>query len=207
MWSSSCALLTMRSARCSSSSSSTSSRAERSSGSPRTLATRPTWSKVRPPYSTSDGLPPDAAARQGAHARFQLLERERLGEIIVGAEIETANAGLDAVLRGQDQHGQVRGSCARRRFSTSSPLIRGRPEVEDQQVELEARDRADRPRRRSRRGRPNTRFAQARGETLGQDRVVLGDQNAHPARPPFAASIVAACACNQRTSISSVAKR
>ena len=132
-------------------------------------------------------MPADAASREGAHARFQFLERERLGEVIVGAEVEAAHAGFDAVLRGEDQHGQLAAAPAQA-LQHLEAVHPGKADVEDQQVEFEARDRAiglgagrdavDRV----------PALAQARRETIGQNRVVFGDQNPHPARPPFAAS-------------------
>jgi hypothetical protein len=49
-----------------------------------------------------------AAPGQGAHARFEFVQREGFGHVVVGAEVETLDAFVDAVRGGQDQHGQVR---------------------------------------------------------------------------------------------------
>ncbi|MGF6537568.1 hypothetical protein OKW32_000854 [Paraburkholderia youngii] len=48
------------------------------------------------------------APRQRAHAGFEFVQREGLGHVIVGAEVEAFDAFVDTVCGGQDQHGQVR---------------------------------------------------------------------------------------------------
>ena len=155
MWSSSCALLTMRSARCSRSS----SRRELARREIERLAADlarllPIWSYVSPPYSTSDGLTAGAAACERAHARFQLLQRERLGQIVVGAQVEPAHAVLDAVLRGENQHGQLAAPAAQALQHLESAHLR-QADVQDEQVEFEARRSRNRPRRRWRRSPPS----------------------------------------------------
>ena len=44
-----------------------------------------------------------AAAQQRAHARDQLLDRERLDEVVVGAGVEPGDALGDGVAGGQQQ--------------------------------------------------------------------------------------------------------
>src|SRR5712692_9515219 len=48
-----------------------------------------------------------AAAQQGTHARQELLERERLGKIIVGAAVETLDAVRYLIAGGEHQDGLV----------------------------------------------------------------------------------------------------
>ena len=138
------------------------------------------------------------ASREGAYPRFQLLERERLGEVIVRPEVEAAHTGFDTVLRGEDQDGQLAAAPAKA-LQDLEAVHPGKADVEDQQVEFEARYRAiglgaggDAVHR-------VPVLAQAHRETIGQDRVVFGDQNPHPARPPFAVSMVASCASSRAT--------
>ena len=46
-------------------------------------------------------------AEERAKPRVQLLERERLHEVVVGARVEPRHAVADGVARGQHQHGRV----------------------------------------------------------------------------------------------------
>src|SRR5260370_12285308 len=45
----------------------------------------------------------DASPEERAHAGLELLDREWLGQVIVGAQIESANTVLDGVTRGKYQ--------------------------------------------------------------------------------------------------------
>jgi hypothetical protein len=56
-----------------------------------------------------DALPAgaQATARQRANARLQLLQREGLGHVVVGPEVQALHALLDRVGRRQDEHRQV----------------------------------------------------------------------------------------------------
>ncbi len=49
-----------------------------------------------------------APARERTHAGFQFVEGERLGHVVVSAEIKAFHAFVDAVGGAQDQHGEVR---------------------------------------------------------------------------------------------------
>ncbi len=175
-------MLTMRSARCSRSSSSASSRAERSSGLAADLGDLADRVVRERAVLDERRLAGRAAARERAHARLQLLERERLGEIVVGAEVEAAHAVLDAVLRGEDQHRQFAAPAAQA-LQHFEPAHLRQAEVEDQQVEFEARDRAIGFGAGRHAVHRVARIAQAAQQTVGQNRVVFGDQNPHPARP------------------------
>jgi hypothetical protein len=64
---------------------------------------RPTWSNASGPWRISVAPPP--APRTSAHARLEFGQRERLGHVVVGAEVQALHAFVDAVGRGQDQHG------------------------------------------------------------------------------------------------------
>ena len=64
------------------------------------------------------------AAQQRAHPREQLLERERLDQIVVGAGVEAGDPVADAVARGQHQDRQ-RLPSSRSRRATSRPSMTG----------------------------------------------------------------------------------
>ena len=51
-------------------------------------------------------------AQQGAHARLELAQRERLDQVIVGAQVEHADAFGQAVARGHHQHRQALAAAA-----------------------------------------------------------------------------------------------
>ncbi len=75
-----------------------------------------------------------AAPGQRAHARLELVERERLGHVVVGAEVESLHAFVDAVGGGQDQHGKI-GIARAQALEHVEPGHFRQPEIEDQQVE------------------------------------------------------------------------
>ena len=54
----------------------------------------------------------DAAPAEGADAGEELLEGERLREVVVGAGVESAHAVVDAVERGKQQDGGVDAAAA-----------------------------------------------------------------------------------------------
>ena len=51
-------------------------------------------------------LLPGAAPEQRAHASGKLVEIERLHQVVVRAGVETANAVVHCIARGQDDHGR-----------------------------------------------------------------------------------------------------
>ncbi|MDR9158743.1 hypothetical protein FEP45_03792 [Burkholderia multivorans] len=75
-----------------------------------------------------------AAPRQRAHARLELVQRERLGHVVVGAEIEPFHALVDAVGGGQDQDREI-GIARAQALQHVEPGHFGQAEIEDQQVE------------------------------------------------------------------------
>ena len=68
---------------------------------------RQTWrvagSSRRSPTSSTTGRSTGAAPRERPQPREQLGERERLGQVVVGAAVEPGDAVLDRVARGQHQ--------------------------------------------------------------------------------------------------------
>ncbi|MNT32330.1 hypothetical protein D3C72_1682030 [compost metagenome] len=80
------------------------------------------------------GAAAGAAAHQRAHAGFQLGQREGLGHVVVGAQIQALDAFVDAVGRGQDQHRQHRAAGAQALEHLQAGHAR-QSQVQDQQVE------------------------------------------------------------------------
>src|SRR5438093_13361985 len=91
------------------------------------------------PMLDDGGRGAQPAAAQPPDARFQLLQREGLGHVVVGAEIEALDALLDAVGRRENQHRQRR--AARAQLAQHFEAVQlGQAEVEDQQIELVSRE-------------------------------------------------------------------
>ena len=65
-------------------------------------------------------------AQQGAYAGLEFGHRERLGEVIVGPQIEAVHAVLDGVACGQHQH-IGGGVAAPKATQTSKPSMSGSP--------------------------------------------------------------------------------
>ena len=88
--------------------------------------------------------------QHGAHARHELARAERLGDVVVGADLQAVQTIVFLDARGEHDDRQV-GFAADRR-ATSMPSSCGKPEVEDDQVgttpahQLRARGRRRRPR-------------------------------------------------------------
>ena len=76
-----------------------------------------------------------AAPGEGAHPRLEFRQGERLGHVVVGAGVEAADALLDRIGRGEDQHGQQRAARAQAPQHVHAGQAR-QAEVEDQEVEL-----------------------------------------------------------------------
>ena len=124
------------------------------------------------------------AAQQSAHPGLQLVQAERLHEIIVGAEVEARHFLLGLLARGKNEHGHVRISAPQppQHFQ---PVELGKAEVEYHEAEdvvLEHRIGSGaicRP------VDSVTGLAQGELQSLGDRGVVLRDQNAQPAPPPI----------------------
>ena len=74
-----------------------------------------------------------AAAQQRTHPRLQLGEPEGLGEVVVGAEVETDHAVELAGAGGDDQDAAVEAAVAGRAAHVEAVHV-GQPEVEDHDV-------------------------------------------------------------------------
>jgi len=150
---------------------------------------RPLAGQVGGHVGDGEGRPPVAGrpASQGPDAGQQFLERERLRQVVVRAEVETTHAILHAVLCGENQHGHFPGPGAKA-LQHLEPAHLGQAEIEDQQVEFEARNRVIGCGAGGDTVHGVSRIPKAAHQTLGQNRVVLGDQYPHPARSPFAAA-------------------
>jgi hypothetical protein len=119
------------------------------------------------------GAAAGAAPGQGPHPRLQLGQRERLGHVIVGAQVEAVDALLDRIGRRQDQHRQQRGTRAQA-AQHLQPGHFGQAQVQDQQVEFLGRqggvgllavaDAID----------GVARLAQRAGQSVCQDAIIFG---------------------------------
>src|SRR6185503_15775684 len=76
---------------------------------------------------------PLAPAKQGPHTRQQLIERERLGEIVVGAVVEPGHLVGYGVAGGEEQH-RGRHAPGPRGFENPEPVEPGQHHVEDHEV-------------------------------------------------------------------------
>ena len=73
------------------------------------------------------------AARQRVQASDELAKGERLGEIVVGARIESLDAIVDRVARGEHQHGRAHAALAQRATEVE-PTASGEHDVENDHV-------------------------------------------------------------------------
>ncbi len=79
---------------------------------------------------TSAGAP---ATNQGPGAGQQLLEGERLAQVIVGAVVETAHTIADCVARREEEHRRVP-TLAAVALQYLQTVLAGQPPVEDDEV-------------------------------------------------------------------------
>ena len=115
-------------------SSSENSRGLRSTVAPSTVTRRAVSSRAIGPAASFGSVAgaPGAARRGRARAvARELLERERLDEVVVGAGIEPGHAVADRVARGEHQDRDARSRRRRSRRATSRPLDVRQPDVED----------------------------------------------------------------------------
>ena len=73
--------------------------------------------------------------RQGAYPRLQLIQRERLGEVVVRAKIETTHAILNAVQGSENQHWHL-GFAHTQSLQDFQPAHLGQAEIQDNQIKL-----------------------------------------------------------------------
>ncbi len=74
-----------------------------------------------------------AAAQQGLHAGLQLDQLERLGQVVVGTQVQALDAFFEAAARRQDHHGRLR-ACAAARAQAAQhfeAIELGQAQVED----------------------------------------------------------------------------
>ena len=76
-----------------------------------------------------------APAGQGTHARFQLLQAEGLGHVIVGPQIQTLDALFDGVGSRQDQHRQAVVAAAQATQHLQAMHTR-QAQIQDQQIKM-----------------------------------------------------------------------
>ena len=76
-----------------------------------------------------------AAPQRGAHARQQLRDRKRLGNVVVGAEVETHHLVHLGGARAQQQHRRAVALLAQRVEHFVAVQL-GQHDVEDHQIEL-----------------------------------------------------------------------
>ena len=72
-------------------------------------------------------------AKLGSHPRPQLVERERLGQVVVRAEVEAEQLRCDVVPGRQDQNGQLR-RAGSQRLQHAEPIQTRQPQVEDHEL-------------------------------------------------------------------------
>ena len=115
-----------------------------------------------------------AAAGERAHARLELGELERLGEVVVGAGIQAGARGRCRLSRAVRISTGTLELRARSRFSTCEAGLLRQPDIEDQQVELVRLERGVRLVAAARAIDRVARLAQRAHQALGEVRIVLG---------------------------------
>ena len=83
------------------------------------------------------------ASEQRAQPRAQLLERERLDEVVVGARVQSGDAVRDGVARGEHEHGRVVAGRAQP-AADLQPVRLGHQHVEDDRVRRLVGERVER---------------------------------------------------------------
>src|SRR6266850_1409879 len=75
------------------------------------------------------------APKQGTNSSQQFCERERLDQVIVSARIQTGNAILQCIARGQQQNRRLDASLPNARQNLKS-IAAGKHEIQKNQIEL-----------------------------------------------------------------------
>ena len=154
------------------------SRCERSSGAPFTRARFLARSTGERPVLDQPRLHRAAAARERRDARDQLLGREGLHEIVVGAEREAVHAIAHGVARGEHEHGllaAVRAVALQPREAVDARQA----DVEDHEVDVGDLERGIGGLRARDRVGHEALAPQRFGEAVGQDRIVFNDEHSH----------------------------
>src|SRR5437660_2068482 len=126
-----------------------------------------------------------SAAHERLHAREQLGERERLGEVIVAAGLQAADAIVDRAPRAQNEH-RRRHAAPPQLFDERQAVALRQHQVDDCGVVrlIERRDQARSAIREMVDGEPG--FAQSARDELGDGRVVFDEQSTHDRIIPMA---------------------
>jgi hypothetical protein len=115
------------------------------------------------------------AAQHGAHARVQLVQRERLDQVVVRPGVEPADPLLHGVARADDEDGPVRRAPHLR--ADLEAVDARQPEVEQDDLRVPRAVRAQRPRAVALHAHVVTGVRELEGHRIGQVRVVLDDQD------------------------------
>jgi len=127
-------------------------------------------------HRRSDGL---GAASQRFHPRQQLLQGERLGDVVVGAHAQRLHFVIHAVLRRQDEH-RHRDPAIAQRPQQFAPLEFGKPQVEHEQVVVAVGGEVQPLLAVAGGVDVVARLLEAAFDVLGDRLVVLDHQNLHP---------------------------
>ena len=159
-------------------SSSANSFAESSTSASPRQTRRVAGSRRRSPTSSTAGRSTGAAARQRAQPREQLGERERLGQVVVGAGVEAAIRSASPSRAVSISTGDQTPS-ARSRRQTSSPSTPGQHQVEDDRVVLGRARHPERVLARARDVRGVRFLFEAAPKECRKLHLVLDDQHTH----------------------------
>jgi hypothetical protein len=125
-----------------------------------------------------DGGPP--SAHEPAQPRHDLLEAERLGDVVVAAGSDAGDAVLDGVLRGEEQHGHVGVGAAHPAQHLEAVDVREH-DVEEHDVRRELARGADPGGARTGRADLPAVVAQRHRQQILQHRLVVDDERAQRA--------------------------
>ena len=135
------------------------------------------------------------AAQQRAHARLEFGHRERLGQVVVGAEVEAVHAVLDRIARGQHQHAGRRAPRTQASQDLEAVDV-GQPDVEHDEIEVLGSQKQVRVAARRRLLHRVARAGQRRRQPVDQQGIILYDEYAHRGSGAF---IVGAAECRRHT--------
>ena len=117
------------------------------------------------------------AAQDGLDAGDDLVEAERLGDVVVAADGEAGDLVLGVVLRREEQDRRGVAGAAEALGDAEAVHV-GQHDVEDDQVGLLFEDRGDRLRTVADRAHGEAGEAEAGGEEVADVRLVVDDENA-----------------------------